>query len=473
MHFSTAGLCFRLASFGLLAGGLTQAQVSDTAPVTKYRVFDVGGFGGTFSGFFNADYTGDDFSPKALNAFGDLAGFYSPTPTSGGSFYWSRSNPHTLPNLPNGDTEGSNAFGLNNAGLVVGASSYGLIDPNNGAAYYHAVTWTGRNIHDLGDLGGLDSWANYVNQAGLVVGYAYNTIPDPYSFYGNQFHATTWANGVIRDLGTLGGTDSEGWAANNLGSVIGISFTNSTPIPPFNQPQQDAFVWTDGTMTDLGNLGGVFSTPTSINAAGEIAVVSYDSTNQYFQSYLWNNGSKVILQSPGGNFNEALMLNDYAVSAGAASDAADSDLIAAVWNSEGQGKSLGTVPGDTGSIAFGINRHNVIVGGSGTAPVTSLGSFTHAFVWRNGVLQDLNSLVPVTSPLVLNVAYTVNDQGVIAGLGTNSAGDTHAFVLIPETTPGNEPYATAASAPVAIGSAVRTGQAGGRVLTRMQGYRNR
>lgn len=429
------------------------AQTSDTAPVTKYKLFDLGSFGGTFSGFYNADYTYDDFTPRALNSTGDLAGFFAPTPTSGGSFRWSRGGSTILPNLPNGDAEGSNAFGINNSGLVVGASSYGVTDPNNGNSYYLAVSWKGSTIHNLGTLGGPDSWANFINNAGLVIGYAYNQTPDPFSFYGTQYHATAWLNGQIHDLGTLGGTDSEAWKANDRGSVIGISYLDSNPIPPFNQPQDNAFLWQNGTMTDLGTLGGAFSTPTDINLQGDVAVVSYDSTNQYFQSYIWSGGKKRVLSAAGGNFNEALTLNDLGVSTGAASDSSDTTLIAAAWGSFGRFTNLGTVGSDTGSVAFGINRHNVIVGGSGIASPTSLGLYAHAFVWQNGVLTDLNALIPSDSTLVLNVAYAINDEGVIAGSGTTSAGDVHAFILQPISTAG-ESFESAASRPVISNSSI-------------------
>jgi hypothetical protein len=70
-------------------------------------------------------------------------------------------------------------------------------------------------------------------------------------------------------------------------------------------------------------------------------------------------------------------------------------------------------------------------------------------------MRDLNTLIPAGSPLTLNVAYTVNEAGVIAGLGTNSAGDTHAFILVPASESMSERFENAASAPIALGSSVR------------------
>jgi len=432
------------------------AQSSEEPLVSKYTLYDVGTLGGNYSGFYDFDFTGGYFTPSALNHCGKLAGFSSYASGNAGSFVWSDGNLVPLPTLPNGNTGGggSNALGINDSGLVIGISNDGRVSPYNGKLYNHAVTWTRGKIHRLPGLGGSDSGANFVNDWGLVVGYAYNSTPDPYSYYGTQLHATTWRNGKIRDLGTLGGTDSQAWAANASGQVIGIAFLNTPPEPPFNQPQDDAFLWSNGVMTDLGTLGGAFSTPSGINRSGQVTVISFDSTNQFVQSFLWTNGSKTPLTSLGGDFVEATTLNDSGTIVGANTDAADANFIAAAWNHSGSGKLLGTVGTDTGSIALGINNHGVVVGGSGS--ITLSGSaYAHAFVWQKGTMSDLNTMIPSGSPLTLNVAYTINQAGVIAGLGTTSTGDTHAFILVPASDSMNEKFENAASAPAAPGSFVR------------------
>jgi hypothetical protein len=93
-------------------------------------------------------------------------------------------------------------------------------------------------------------------------------------------------------------------------------------------------------------------------------------------------------------------------------------------------------------------------------------AYHHAFIWQNGQIQDLNTLIPANSPLTLNVAYAISDNGIIAGLGTNAQGDMHAFVLVPDWKEQGQPFATAAERPAAPGSAVRV-QPGRRLSRRL------
>ena len=68
---------------------------------------------------------------------------------------------------------------------------------------------------------------------------------------------------TITDLGTLGGTLSEARGNNNLGQVVGYSWTTSGPA--------HAFLWEGGVMTDLGTLGGTYSSAFGTNDPGQVA----------------------------------------------------------------------------------------------------------------------------------------------------------------------------------------------------------
>ena len=104
---------------------------------------------------------------------------------------------------------------------------------------------------DLGTLGGTYSSARGINERGQVVGS--NTIGS------GESRAFLWQNGVLTDLGTLGGPSigSTANAINNQGQVVGASGTSTGEL--------HAFLWQDGIMTDLGVLSGTFSSAQSIN----------------------------------------------------------------------------------------------------------------------------------------------------------------------------------------------------------------
>src|SRR5437899_12569794 len=82
-------------------------------------------------------------------------------------------------------------------------------------------------------------------------GSATNTIPDDVSGFGTQLRAFRWQNGLLQDLGTLGGSNAFATSINESGEVAGCANTDSI--------NQNAFLWQNGTMIDLGSLGGSYS----------------------------------------------------------------------------------------------------------------------------------------------------------------------------------------------------------------------
>jgi probable HAF family extracellular repeat protein len=58
----------------------------------------------------------------------------------------------------------------------------------------------------------------------------------------------------------------------------------------------------------------------------------------------------------------------------------------------------------------------------------------HAFLWENGVMQDLNDLIPEGTGWTLTAARMINDDGLIVGYGT-LGGEQRAFLLTPIPEP--------------------------------------
>src|SRR5206468_3969954 len=94
---------------------------------------------------------------------------------------------------------------------------------------------------------------------------------------GESGHAFLYRNGTMTDLGTLGGWGSAARGINDDGAIVGESLTASGDT--------HAFLYEDGTMTDLGTLGGRFSNAYGINFKGE--VVGESGTGSGNHAVLW------------------------------------------------------------------------------------------------------------------------------------------------------------------------------------------
>jgi probable HAF family extracellular repeat protein len=245
---------------------------------------------------------------------------------------------------------------------------------------------------DLGTFGNVQSaQAMDVNDAGQVVGIAGN-------------HAFLWQNGEKTDLGTLsGGAASSASGINELGQVVGSS---TLAIPPSGT---HAAMWSNGTITDLTpdvptNLGGA---ATAINEAGQVVGNISNAA-----AFLWENGVRTTLEHLGGGSSWASDINDSRVVVGSSYTNQPTPLGLMqhpfVWQN-GVIRDLGLLAGDEDGGAAALNNAGQIVGSSGRTDPDTYESFYRAFIYSNGVMTPL----PVPSSEVY--AGDINDAGVIVG----------------------------------------------------------
>jgi probable HAF family extracellular repeat protein len=330
--------------------------------------------------------------------------------------------------LPGGANAATSS--ISESGLLAGFSENGLLDAT-GLPVGRAVLWTKEGkIIDLGAVpGGTESLAVAVNSHGQVVGFSNNDIPDAFSIVGipTQTRAFLWQNGMINDLGTLGGPDALPNLINERGQIVGFSFTDSTPNQSTGALTQDPFLWENGRMTDLGTLGGTQGSANWINSRGDVVGTSNLPGDMTTDAFLWTKSEGMKdLGGLGGTVAVPLWVNDAREVVGTSLIANDVAWHAFLWRN-GVLTDLGTLGTDPSTEAQSINAQGQVVGVS-FDPNSDL----HGFLWENGgPVVDLNTLVPPGASVTLLNAFDINDRGEIAGRGVLPNGDFRVVLLIP------------------------------------------
>ena len=250
---------------------------------------------------------------------------------------------------------------------------------------------------------------------------------------GTETHAFIWQNSYMEDLGTLGGPDSWAAALNENGQVAGWAFTNSTPNPVTNIPTQDPFLWHNGQMIDLGTLGGTVGVVGSfagaggaINSRGQVVGTSNLAGDLTHHPFLWNEGSLIDLGTLGGDNAEAYWINDAGAVVGRADVPGSQSHHAFLWE-KGVMTDLGVLNGQPCSTAIDVNSNRQIIIDTG---ICGVGGGPGA-LWQNGTLYDLNTLIPPNSGVTVGDVNFINDRAEIAVTGILPNGDQHDLLLVP------------------------------------------
>jgi probable HAF family extracellular repeat protein len=284
------------------------AQAQDDKPPQQYILKDLGALGGPKSTipFFaqvvnnigtvvgGADTSIANPSTSCFNPFGNG----DPDCFVEHAFQWQDDVLTDLGALPG--VNFSRALWINARGLIVGGSANGLIDPLTDQPAQHVVLWNDGDIFDLGTLGGNQSLAIVISNRGQVVGAALNAVPESPDFClaallpafacATQTRAFLWQNGVMQDLGTLGGPDALALLVNERGQVAGISYTSSTPDLNTGIPPLHPFLWENGGMVDLGTLGGAIGLGNALNNRGQVVGFMDLAGDATSHPFLWARG---------------------------------------------------------------------------------------------------------------------------------------------------------------------------------------
>jgi probable HAF family extracellular repeat protein len=332
---------------------------------------------------------------------------------------------------------------VNNAGMVVGQA---LLR----AGPDRPFLWIKGNVFDLGTFGGPNGGARGINAGGEVVGKA-DTAAVP-----EQEHAFLWSDGVLHDLGTFGGDSSTANSINNRGWIAGAADTTiPDPTGTIGPTENHAFLRTsDNALHDLGTLGGPNSHAISISDNG--VIVGWSQVDFSIGAFgipdlhpaIWVNGVPTRLPDLGGSVSLAISVNNSGTAVGQSFLADDSAFYAVIWQ-KGELRNLGALDDDVASAAGSINNRGDVVGFSITT-----GFAFRAFLWRKGVMTDLNTFIPANAGWVLMSAGHINDAGQIVGYGMLN-GNLHAFLLTPNPDGAQTGSATTSPATIQLSDIMR------------------
>ena len=334
------------------------------------------------------------------------------------------------------------AFDVNNVGRVVGSAltSDGL---------QHAARWSQGTAMDLGTLGGLNSQASgrAENPDLAILSDTRDNDPlgeDFCALHSGQIcRAALWHDGVLTELPTLGGINSAALEINGRGEIVGAAedgTLDATCVAPQRSHFQ-AVVWgANGEIHKLPPLpGDEVGLALKNNDRGQVVGTSGMCSNTIFAGFalgphavLWDHGSPINLGNLGApeNVNVAADINNSGTVVGGASFP-DGSTHPFMWTKATGIRDLGLMsadPADAANTPFSINDRGQMVGGSCDVTLATC----RAYIWQDGVMTDLNDLVPADAPLYLISPFGINSDGTITGLAiVKSTGEAHAFLAVP------------------------------------------
>jgi len=203
---------------------------------------------------------------------------------------------------------------------------------------------------------------------------------------------------------------------NDAGEVVGSAIRSTQAV---------LYSTANGTRTILG-LGGIQSLANGINSAGQVTGWSTLPDNVTAHAFLWSEGTIEDLGTLAGDgFSKGNAIDDEGNVVGRAPTASGEDH-AFLFDRNGM-HDLGTLPGCTRSEATGINEKGTIVG---TSQLCSSFAGEHVFLYRHGRLSDLNDLAPAADGSVYVRVFGINAAGSIIGFALTPEGRARAFLLV-------------------------------------------
>ena len=318
------------------------------------------------------------------------------------------------------------AGGINQKGQVVGS-----IDGRGSPNFWR---WSNGVREDLPLGNGRSGLATALNNQGQVTG-AFYTGEFFFDVFGDihfVYHAFVWNAGSIQDLGTLGGWDSSAVSINDQGVVLGAADTQNDRIP---------FITQNGQMRSLQSL---ITNPSGWKLALETHYAAADGRIWGLGTFGFPAKHHIYEMTPVGD-------GTYRIRSRGVIETIDVVLVFA-FNEYGLAVGRTRLSGNQGGAFFWDGNTTVFLGnlgmpGSFPYALNNLGQVVgmsmtesqwyEAFLWENGVMFNLNNLIPSDSGIVLTKAgaNSINDAGNIVCTYRNVASGFYGICLLVPVPP--------------------------------------
>jgi probable HAF family extracellular repeat protein len=274
----------------------------------------------------------------------------------------------------------------------------------------HAFVWGNGTMTDLGTLNDVWSQGNWINVSGEVAGYA--SKPGP------SIEAALWTGTTAVNLGALAPLSSGSWSIangiNDSGQVVGYWATSEGQINTAAHP----WLYSNGTMTSLPEPSGLTAPSCKAGAitnSGQIIGSCEANNGGTNHPVLWQNGTVTTLGALGG-----LQVIDLTGINNNGQIVGWGDTSTGV--SHGFLDSNGTVTDLGAFLPNDLNDNGVIIG-------TELNG--GAFIYSDGTVQDLNTLIPANSGYTITEAVAINENGQIDAQASDATTSQAAVLLTP------------------------------------------